>query len=108
VAASGRSGYERVLGLQAEPKRDADQWPRRRCRPQHEPQGEVQQQHRPDLVEGDRLEEPVRGDQDRREADQQGRHRLAEPAGTELSGDQRGEHDGHAASEHRQDAKRHQ
>jgi pyruvate/2-oxoglutarate dehydrogenase complex dihydrolipoamide acyltransferase (E2) component len=67
-----------------------------------EPQREPEHEHRRRLIERDRLEEPVRRQQDWRERDERGRERLRLATAAELPGDQRREHDRRRAGEDRE------
>ena len=81
---------ERVLRLEADPHRQAESDPRAPA--EGEPQRQPQHRHGCELVEGHRLEETVRRQQDRREADDRSGESLRPARAAELARHQGREH----------------
>jgi len=82
-----------VLGLQPDPEHEAGEEPEPPVSAGQDPGHEPQEQRPHELVEGDRLEVEVAGDEERRDHDHQRGQHLRAPAAAQLAGDQRGEQD---------------
>ena len=93
---------ERVLRL--EPDADGNAQCDPRPASEQQPEDEPQNDNGCERVERDRLEEPVRGEQDGLEADTDRSEHLGAPSPAEVARDEGGDDDRDSASEHGEDA----